>query len=382
MKRVVELFFQLKPMIILIIIPIAFTLIFGACMSPIFVNGIPIGILDLDRSDESRELIDDFRSSPTFIVLETVDSIDQLEDDIMTEKISGGIIFPEGFQSDITQRSGAQALVMIDGTNTLIGNNLKLYAYKIFMEKNYALQVADLEKNDLVPFVSNQYINTLSSADRVLYNPQQGYFYYLYAGLLGVFVQQTYLNVLAPMLLKEKERLKHQPLDRASRRIQARRLLPEILTYAGYTFISLIVCFILAKVLFGYPLHGNLLTTLITQVIFLVGLTGMALIFAAIFDDVTHCTQFVMFLTIPTMLSCGYSWPEFMMAPGFAFVMKRVWPLYYYYNPLKELMLKGATLSAISDYLIGGIIFAAFWLPVGMWIFRQKIRTMKQIEQL
>jgi hypothetical protein len=29
---------------------------------------------------------------------------------------------------------------------------------------------------------------------------------------------------------------------------------------------------------------------------------------------------------------------------------------------------------------VGGILFAAFWMPAGMWIYRQKVRTMKQIE--
>jgi hypothetical protein len=82
------------------------------------------------------------------------------------------------------------------------------------------------------------------------------------------------------------------------------------------------------------------------------------------------------------MLSCGYSWPEFMMAPHFASVMKLIWPLYYYYNPLKDMMLKGSGFSPIQNYIVGGILFAAFWMPAGMWIYRQKVRTMKQIEDV
>jgi hypothetical protein len=27
-------------------------------------------------------------------------------------------------------------------------------------------------------------------------------------------------------------------------------------------------------------------------------------------------------------------------------------------------------------------LFAVFWLPAGLWIYRQKIRTMKQIDAL
>jgi len=382
MKSVLEIILKYKPIIILIVIPIAFTIIIGAAMSPIFVDEIPIAILDLDHSEESRAIIEDFAECPTFRITDTVDSADQMKEDILMGSIKGGIILPDGFGMSITERSGAKALVLIDGTNTLIGNNLKLYAYRIFTAKNYQLQVSDLENGGIVPYSSSQLVSSLSIADRTLYNPQQGYLYYLYAGLLGVFIQQTYLSAMVPLLLTEKDRLKLLPLDRVSRRIAAKKMIPTIIQYAAYTVISSLSCLLIAHALFAYPIKGSLLLTLLLQVIFLVGLTGISLIFAAIFDDVTHCVQFIMFLTIPTMLSCGYSWPEFMMAPHFAEVMKRIWPLYYYYNPLKDIMLKGSGFSVIQHYVTGGILFAAFWLPAGLWVYRQKIRTMKQIENI
>jgi len=380
MKVLMDLILKYKPLIILVMIPIAFTIIIGASMSPIFVDDIPIAILDMDRSPDSTGIIGDFAACPTFKIVENVDSAAQMEEDILLGKIKGGLIIPAGFDRDITDRAGAKALMMIDGTNTLIGNNLKLYAYKIFSEKNDQLQIADMEYNGVLPYSSSQYTNSLSSVSRVLYNPQQGYWYYLYAGLLGIFLQQTYFSALVPLLVKEKGRLKRMPLDRASRRIGAAKLLPVILQYAGYTFISTLACLIIAHELYAYPIKGSLLLVLLLQVIFLAGLTGISLILAAVFDDVTHSVQFILFLTIPAMLSCGYNWPEFMMAPHFSSVMKLIWPLYYYYNPLKELMLKGSGFSPIQNYIVGGILFAAFWLPAGMWIYRQKIRTMKQIE--
>ena len=379
MKSIINLMMRYKPLLILVIVPIGFTLLFGAAMSPIFVDEIPIAVLDMDESPDSQAIIDDFQACSVFKIIETADSAEQIKEDLLAGKIKGGLVLPDGFGKDITEKNGARALVLIDGTNFLIGNNLKLYSYKIFNEKNMTLQVSDMEEEGVIPYSSDQYIDTLSMADRTLYNPQLGYFYYLYAGLLGIFVQQTYLNVLAPVLLKEKEQLKMRPMDRASRRIHAREMAPLILQYAGLSFICLLSCLLIAHLLFAYPMNGSLILTLLIQMIFLAGLTGIAFVFAAIFDDATHCTQFVMFLAIPSMLSCGYGWSEFMMAPGFAAVMKLIWPLYYYYNPLKELMLKGSEFYAIQNYIIGGIIFAVFWLPVGMWLYRLNIRTMKQL---
>lgn len=381
MKRLIELIMKYKPPIILILVPIGFTLLFGAAMSPIFVDDIPIAILDLDQSEQSREIIRDFEACNVFDITEYAESSEQIKEEILLGKLKGALILPAGFEADVAGRKGAKALMLMDGSNFLVGNNLMLYANKIFTAKNTELQVADLEAGGMLPAVSEDAINTLTLVDRALYNPQLGYFYYLYPGLLGVFVQQTYLNVIAPILLKEKQRLKRMPLDRIARKIRPKEMAPLIVQYAAMTFVGAFACMLIVHGLFAYPLNGNLGLTLLIQVLFLAGLTGVAFVLAAIFDDVTHCTQFVMFLAIPAMLSCGYGWPEFMMAPGFAKVMKAVWPLYYYANPLKELMLKGAGFESIAPFIIGGALFAAFWMPAGMWIYRQKIRTMKQIEE-
>lgn len=382
MKLIIELIQKYKPILILVFVPIGFTLLFGASMSPIFVDEIPIAVLDLDKSDASREIIDEFGACSVFKIVDIAESSEEIKEGMLMGDIKGGLILPEGFGKDIAGHKGTKALMLMDGSNFLIGNNLMLYASKIFNEKSYELQISYMESGGIMEYSSEQNINTLSLADRTLYNPQLGYFYYLYPGLLGVFIQQTYLSVLSGVLLKEKERLKYMPLDRISRRIGARTMAPQILQYAGYTFISSMSCLLIAHWFFAYPLKGSLLLALLVQVIFLTCLTGVAFVLSAIFDDETHCAQFVLFLAIPTVLSCGYAWPVFMMAPGFAAVMKLVWPLYYYSNPLKELMLKGAQFYAIDNFIFGGLIFTAFWLPAGMWVYRQKIRTMKQIEDI
>lgn len=382
MTFLVDLIQKYKPLLILVLVPICFTIVFGAAMSPVYVDEIPIAVLDMDGSDASREIVEELKDCSGFRIVKRADSAEEIKEDILMGTIKGGLILPEGFGRDLGGNHGTKALMLIDGSNFMIGNNLVFYANNIFTDKNEALQVSYMESGGIAAYSSDQTINTLTMADRTLYNPQVGYFYYLYPGLLGIFIQQTYLNVLAPVLLSEKDRLKLVPMDRMSRKIRAREMVPKILQYAGLTFIGSLTCLLIAHWMFAYPLEGSLLLVLAIQVVFLACLTGIAFVLAAIFDDLTHCTQFVMFLAIPTMLSCGYGWPEFMMAPGFAGVMKMVWPLYYYSNPLKELLLKGSEFYAIDNYIFGGLIFAAFWLPAGMWIYREKVRTIKQIENI
>ena len=54
--------------------------------------------------------------------------------------------------------------------------------------------------------------------------------------------------------------------------------------------------------------------------------------------------------------------------------MKAVWPLYYYANPLKDLMLKGVGWDVIGGYVMGGIGFALFWIVTGAFLYTRRIK--------
>jgi ABC-2 type transport system permease protein len=141
--------------------------------------------------------------------------------------------------------------------------------------------------------------------------------------------------------------------------------------------ISMLCCLVLANKLFAYPINGSLWYVLVIHFTFLLCLFGISLVLSAFFNDPVRCMQFVMFLAVPSFLSCGFGWPEYMMASGFAPAIKAIWPLYYYANPLKDLMLKGAGWDVIGHYIIGGLTFAAIWIPLGLLLYRTKIKTTK-----
>jgi len=374
----------LRPYLILLFIPMLFTVLFGAVMSPVFVQNIPIAVFDMDRSASSRTIVDSFYSCPVFTVTEDFDSYQEIEDHILHGDICGAVILPDGFGKDLSAKKGTDAEVMIDGSNFLVGNNVQLYTSTILATMNAGIQVRLLEAGGAVPYSANQDVYTMNLADRALFNPQFGYYYYLFAGLLGIFVQQTILAVTPTVLIKEKERIRER-LDAGEQgesHISIGTVAYKLGIYALLNTISMLCCLILAHELFAYPLGGKLQSVLWLHIVFLLCLFGISLVLATFFEDATHCIQFVMFLAVPSFLSCGYGWPEYMMASGFADVMKAVWPLYYYVNPLKDLMLKGAGWDVIGASVTGGLIFASFWIMIGMMLFHYKIKSMERIYHL
>ena len=88
-----------------------------------------------------------------------------------------------------------------------------------------------------------------------------------------------------------------------------------------------------------------------------------------------------MFLTIPTLLSCGYAWPVYLMPEPFRVVITHIWPLYYYANPMRDIILKGCGIEQVLTYAAGCLKFAAFWLPAGIIAYAWKVRKLRRMAE-
>lgn len=372
---------NIKPYAIVVVIPILFTTLFSYMFGPIFVTDIPVVIYDMDQSAASREVVDYFYDSDVLAITESLDSQKEIEEAILTNEICGAIILPEDFGKDLNGKKGAEAVVLMDNTNFMYGNNLMSAINTIFNTVNAGIQMKILEGGSQVPYQAEQSVYTLNIAERILYNPQLGYFYYLYAGLLSIFVQQVFLAAVVPMLIEEKHRIKNEKfLDTGEKiRFDFSIMVPRIFLVTGLSIISMMASLHIAMSMTGFPMRGNILILLLFQVVFLAAMTGIALVISAVFEQVSHAAQFTMLLTVPTFLTCGYAWNEYLMAPGFAAVIKAIWPLYYFANPMKDVLLKGVGLEMLLPYLKGCIIFAMVWIPFGLVCYGRKIKLLREV---
>lgn len=374
-------FMEIKPYLIILFVPAFFTIIFGGLFSPIFLKDVPVAIYDMDQSTGSRQVVEYFYDSPTLSITEDVASTEEIKEKLLLSEIFGAIIIPEGFGKELSEKKGADAVVFIDNTNFMYGNNIMKTINTIFETVNAGVQIKLLEAGELVPYQAEQSVYTLNLVDRVLYNPQLGYFYYLFGGLLAIFVQQAFLAAGVPSLVEEKVRLRDLPMELSKEFIQIRMslIVRRLMLMGGFSILSMMGCLKIAMAMTGFPMRGNIFVLILFEIVFLAAMLGMALVIASVFEEVEHAVQFSMFLTIPTFLSSGFAWPEYMMAPGFSSVIKVIWPLYYYITPMKDVMLKGVPLEYLMPYLIGCVLFALVWVPIGLLLFRRKINIIREL---
>ncbi|NMM65067.1 ABC transporter permease [Clostridium sp. P21] len=368
---------KVKNVAILVLLPIFFTWVFCLVFSKVFVEQIPFGVLDLDNSSTSQTIVRQFEDHPGFKVNYHAQSYDDINEKIKSGKVQAAIIIPKNFGKDVVEMKAPKTILLIDETNIVIGNNALSYGSAILNTLNAKIQLNVLEGNNMIPYLAQQSVSSLSFTERILYDPQLCYGKYLIYGLIAILIQQTYLAVITPILITEKPNIIKMKL-RSKKGIKkvvvicSRIVLAMLCAYIGF-----ILCLYCAGRYFNMPLRGTVPNYFRLMTILIIDLTGVSFILSVIFNKVADFNRFSMCLSVPTFLTAGYSWPEYMMSNGFSHVVKTIWPVIYVADPLRVISLKGANIDFLRPYIQQGIHYALVWLPIGVALYIIKIVVYK-----
>lgn len=359
--------------------PIAITIIFGFAFSNIYVEKIPMGILDMDNSSISRDIAKQFKETSKFNVCYYPQSEEELNEAIKTKKVRVGLIIPKNFSKDAIMTKAPKTLLVIDETNLVIGNLSLSYGSEILNTINAGIQLQVLQAHNMVPYAAQTSIASLSFTERMLYEPQLSYMRFLLYGIMALAIQQVYVIVIAPVLIEERLNIVKIKLRSKEGVKKIGKIGVKILCFSILSLVGSTGAYFVAGKYLDLPLRGTILNSYILLAVFLLDLLAVCFVLAFIFDAADQCVRFSMFLSIPTLLTAGFVWPPYMMPPGFYSAVKKIWPLVYFVNPMKIINLKGVEFSAIANYVHGGLYYALFWLPVGIGLYLFKIFGFKYV---
>jgi len=371
----------LKNMFLLTLGPMLMVFLLCSVFSKIFIEEIPMGILDMDNSATSRTVVKQFIESPKLKVVYYAQSEVELNEAIKTNKIKVGLIIPRNFSKDASAMKAPKTILLIDESNLVIGNNALSYGSEILNAVNAGIQLTVLESKGAVPYAAQKSVTSLSFTERILYDPQLSYMRYLIYGLMGIVIQQVYIGAVAPMLIEEKLNMVKMKLRSKAGFRKLAKIFVKVLVFALLATVGTTGSLYIAGKYFDLPLRGNLLYDFIILGVFLLDLTAVAFVFSFIFDAIDQCVRFSMFLSVPTFLTAGYVWPDYMMPPHFFSIVKKIWPLVYFINPIKTMNLKSSDFNVILPYINGGIYYVLFWLPIGIGLYMFKIAGVKVVKR-
>lgn len=169
------------------------------------VYHIPTAIADQSRDRKSREFIQALVNSQYFNVTLQLQSEAEVIDAIDRGEVKAGVVIPPRFATT-TDRSMATVLMLLDGSDSASVSSG--FSAASLLGQNYALQlnVEQLTRKGVaLTHVASTSSLPITTATRVLYNPDMIDTWFLLPGLVGLILQTLAVQQAALIVVRERE---------------------------------------------------------------------------------------------------------------------------------------------------------------------------------
>lgn len=319
--------------------PLAYAILFGAVYYAAVLNQIPLAIVDEDQTALSREIRQSFANSPSFRVIDGINSYADLEINLRSGQVRAGIMIPAGLARDVSIGQPVQILTVYDASNLIWGYNSRRKMLEIIREINTRLVSARLATTGMPQKDILEVVNAVECNFTVWYNPSYNYMKFLLLGLMMMIIHQIGLLSVGLTVTREKEHhtwthFLTSPLP--GWKIALGKCLPYLIANFFHYAVLLWIC---ARVL-PIGIQGSAAILFVLGLVYVVTITFTGFILSLYFTSSLQLTRFLMLLSVPIFLISGATWPLSHM-PRAVQMMARCLPFTWMAEVFRNVTVKG-----------------------------------------
>ncbi|MFB3854618.1 MAG: ABC transporter permease [Vicinamibacterales bacterium] len=323
---------------LLIVAPIVQLVVLGYAATT-DVREVPIVVADADRSARSRELIERFRVSGYFRVVDVVTTTNEIDTYLEENKAWMALAIPTGYGRQVDDGAPVEVQVVADGSDA--NSTTAALAYAQNLVAGYSQELLAAVRPPGAPVVG-----PVDARVRVWFNPQLESRFFMVPGVLALLLL-VITSVLASMgIVREKEigtleQLNVTPLARGE--LVVGKLLPYAII--GMADVMLVVA--VAVYWFEVPLRGSLPLLLALSLVYLLSTLGIGLFVSSISHTQQQAMMTAMFFFLmPMIFLSGFVFPIENM-PEVIQPFTYLIPLRYYLVIVRGIFLKGVGMEAL-----------------------------------
>jgi len=364
-KEFIQIIRDYRSLGLAIINPIVLLCIFGFALS-LDVNNVPLAVWNQDKSQVSRDFIQNFKNSPYFKIVGFFDNYAQLQNYIDRRKAIMAMVIPKDFSKYIQSNQAAPVQLLVDGSDANTATIAMGYANGVVASYNIKF-IADS--------VAKLGIKNLSPIDlrlRVWFNEDLKSRNYIVPGIIALIMMMIAAQLASITVAREWERgTMEQLISTPIRRSEL--ILGKFIPYFIIGFFDLLVAVTMAHFIFAVPLRGNLILLLILSSIFLTGALAQGIYFSIVTKNQRLATQMAVLTTfLPTFILSGFVFPIYNM-PKIIQVITYVVPARYFITILRGIYLKGEGLNILWRQALFLSLFAVAMIVFAYRRFKKKV---------
>jgi len=340
-KEFIQVFRDKRTRFILIGPPIIQMMVFGYAAT-YEIHHVPTVVLDYDHSQESRELVSRFTSSPYFDVQQQLTDSRQLDDLIEAGKATVGLEIDAGFALKLRSGQTAPLQVIVDATNS----NTALIASGYISQ--VALGFAQEYQRDRIYRIAPQLMEVMPSvelAPRPWYNPDLRSRWFFVPGIIGSLTVVLVVTLTAFAVVREREiGTLEQIMVTPIRPVEF--ILGKTLPFFLIGVFDVTLIAVVGSLWFQVPFRGHVAVLALGAVLFLLCMLGVGLLISTVSATQQQAMVTAFFIIMPTITFSGFGFPISTM-PHWMQVMSYAIPLRYFLIVIRGTYLKGVGMGIL-----------------------------------
>lgn len=332
------------------------------------VKHLATAVLDLDNSQESRELISHFSSSRYFEIRARVSDQREIAELINRGKATVALHIDHGFANHLQKGETAPLQVILDGSNSNVALVALGYVNQITSDFARDYQSVLLQRNS--PLLAAQ-LPRIVLERRPLFNDDMQSRWNFIPGVIGILTLIQVLMLTAFAVVREREigtleQVMVTPLRRWE--FIVGKTLPFFLI--GLADGALIA--IVATVWFRIPFRGSVGVLALGLVLFLLCVLSAGLLLSTVSRTQGQALLSAFFFNQPAIVFSGFAFPITSIPPIVRW-LTYLDPLRYFEVVLRSVYLKGVGLSVLWPQMVAMAIFAPVLLTISVLRFRKSL---------
>lgn len=331
------------------------------------IRDIPMLLVNQDKSSVSREFVNQFVNSGYFVIKETVNSPNEVDEFIDNGHVWLALIIPPDFSKNIESGKGTSVQLIADGSDANSANISIGYASQIIGRYSQAVTLSSSMRAQM----QTKPGRVIPEA-RVWFNPELKSRNFMIPGVLAMVLLIITMTLTSLAIVKERENGTFEQLIVTPIK-PYQLILGKLLPFVIIGAIDVALVLIVARFWFVVPFRGSVLLIFGLSGLFVLTTLGLGLFVSTISktqQQAMMTAQFFFFM--PFIFFSGFTFPIENMPQIIQYITYAI-PLRYYIVIVRGIFLKGVGIAELWTQALALLIFGAAILSISVLRFKKRL---------
>lgn len=335
--------------IVTLVVPVVLFVLLSMIYQHHVISNMDIAVFDADSSQLSRSFINSLDATKSVAITDQVNSVEEIRQLMLTGKSQGGIYIPAGFQNKIKSNKQATVVAFKNGSNIVISNTIYKEVQSVAATFAAGKTIKQYQAKGLNKTAAIERALPISVQISSIANPGYNYANYLLPGLLPMIL--VLCIVLAAVLVINAEFVEGtidelvQAADSKTGALVFGKSLPYILIHS----VNALIMFFIIYPIFNVPTDHISVAYFMFFIALIAAGFALGIAISALVHDPLLASDVGLFLTAPSLIFCGYTFPLWGM-PKFDMLFAQILPFTHYIEGMMRYYQFGGGAELLKPY--------------------------------